>query len=85
MLWFKRKEFIRYCWFHAYGSARDTFDWEQLKNVEIPIPPLNIQNDIALVDKVIEERKEYLESMKGMIKDICPILIIGSTDEAREE
>lgn len=84
MLWFARNEFTRYCWFHAFGTARDTFEWDQMKKVEIPIPPLSIQNSIVEVFNVYNERKEYVTRLKNIIKDICPILVRGAIKEASE-
>ena len=84
MLWFARNEFVRYCWFHAFGTARDTFEWEQMQKVEIPIPPLEIQNSIVEVFNVYNERKEYVSRLKNIIKDICPLLVRGAIKEASE-
>ena len=84
MLCFARNEFVRYCWFHAFGTARDTFEWEQMKKVEIPIPPLEIQNSIVEVFNVYNERKEYVNRLKNIIKDICPLLVRGAIKEASE-
>lgn len=84
MLWFARNEFVRYCWFHAFGTARDTFEWEQMQKVEIPIPPLEIQNSIVEVFNVYNERKEYVNRLKNIIKDICPLLVRGAIKEASE-
>lgn len=84
MLWFARNEFTRYCWFHAFGTARDTFEWDQMKKVEIPIPPLSIQNSIVEVFNVYSERKEFVNRLKNIIKDICPLLVRGAIKEASE-
>lgn len=83
MMWFGRNEFIRYCTFHAFGSARDTFEWEQMCKVKIPIPSIEIQQSIVNVFKCYNERKEINEKLKQQIKDICPILIKGSIEEGR--
>ena len=40
MLWFRRTEFDRYARFHSHGSAREIFDWEEMCNVELPIPSI---------------------------------------------
>ncbi|MES3518819.1 restriction endonuclease subunit S [Mycoplasmoides gallisepticum] len=84
MLWFARNEFARYCWFHAFGTARDTFEWGQMQKVEIPIPPLEIQNSIVEVFNVYNVRKEYVNRLKNIIKDICPLLVRGAIKEASE-
>ena len=39
MMWFRRPEFDRYARFHSHGSAREIFDWDELCNVMIPLPP----------------------------------------------
>lgn len=83
MMWFGRNEFIRYCTFHAFGSARDTFEWEQMCKVKIPIPSIEIQQSIVNIYKCYCARKEINERLKNQIKDICPILIKGSIEESK--
>lgn len=82
---FERNEFNRYARFHSWGSARETFDWEEMCAVEIPIPDISIQKDIVDIFNVYKERKNINERLKSQIKDICPILIKGSIEEARKE
>lgn len=84
MLWFKRSEFVRYCKFHAYGSARDTFEWSQMCKVMIPIPSIDIQKAITNIFKCYTMRKQINEQLKNEIKNICPILIKGSVEKAKE-
>lgn len=79
---FRRSEFDRYARFHSWGSARETFDWEEMCDVEIPVPPIEIQQDIVNIYEVYLARKEITEKLKNQIKDICPILIKGSIEES---
>ena len=83
MLFFSRAEFNRYARFCSWGSARETFDWDEMRNVEIPIPDIKIQKAIAEVFSVYNARKQINEQLKVQIKDICPILIKGSLEEAQ--
>ena len=83
MMWFARGEFTRMCKYYAFGSARDNFEWSQMCSFEIPIPPIEVQESIANIYKCYEQRKEINEQLKEKIRDICPILIKGSIDEAR--
>ncbi len=83
MLWLSRKEFQRYTWFYAAGSVRDTFDYSLMSEVKIPIPPIEIQQDIVNIYEAYLTRKEINEQLKAQIKDICPILIKGSIEEAQ--
>lgn len=78
MLFLTRSEFDRYARFNSWGSARETFSWEEMCSVKIPIPPIEVQKSIAELYKVHNQRKEINEKLKAQIKDICPILIKGS-------
>ena len=82
-MFFNRTEFDRYARFHSWGSARETFTWNDLIEVEIPIPDIEIQKSIANVYSVYVKRKEINEQLKAQIKDICPILIRGSLEEGQ--
>lgn len=81
MLYFSRSEFNRYSRFNSWGSARETFDWSEMCNVEIPIPDISVQKAIAEMYTVYIARARINEQLKAQIKDICPILIRGSLEE----
>ncbi|RXZ28642.1 restriction endonuclease subunit S [Fusobacterium necrophorum] len=83
MIWFSRDEFKRSTLFFATGSVRDTFDFNLMKEVKIPIPDIKVQQSIADIYKVYKKRKEINEKLKTQIKDICKILIRGSIEEAK--
>lgn len=85
VMFFNRKEFDRYARFHSWGSARETFTWEDLENVEIPIISIKLQKYISDIYKVYTERREINEKLKEQIKSICPILIKGAMEEADRE
>ena len=77
-----RSEFNRYARFNSWGSARETFDWEEMCDVHIPIPDIEVQEYITNIFIVYQLRKEINEQLKAQIRDICPILIKGSVEEA---
>ncbi|MBE6494103.1 MAG: restriction endonuclease subunit S [Methanosphaera stadtmanae] len=81
-MWLSREEFDRYARFHSWGSARENFSFDDMKNVQIPIPNISIQEAIVDIYNVYKERKVINEKLKKQIKDICPILIKGSIEEA---
>ena len=83
MMYFTRSEFDRYARFNSWGSARETFDWNEMCNIQIPIPDIKIQQAIVDVYNVYIKRKEINEQLKSQIKDICPILIRGSLEEGK--
>ena len=80
-MYFNRPEFDRYARFNSWGSARETFDWSEMQEVEIPIPEISVQKSIANMYNVYIERKRINEQLKAQIKDICPILIRRSLEE----
>ena len=55
-----------------------------MKNVSLPIPNLEIQKSIVEIYEAYRTRKEINEKLKAQIKDICPILIKGSIEEAKK-
>lgn len=83
-LWLTRNETQRYCGFMSWGSTRDTFSYDELCKLEFPIPPLEIQKNIADVYSVYLKRKEINNKLKEKIKEICPVLIKGALDEGRK-
>ena len=82
-MFFNRTEFDRYARFHSWGSARETFTWNDLIEVKIPIPDIAIQKSIAEMYTVFNKRKKINEQLKAQIKNICPILIRGSLEEGK--
>lgn len=80
-MFFNRTEFDRYARFHSWGSARETFTWDDLIKVKIPIPEIAIQRSIADIYNVYKQRKKLGEELKAQIQNICPILIKGSIEE----
>lgn len=81
MMWFKRTEFDRYARYMSKGSAHEFFEFDDMCEVQIPIPNIEVQQSIAEIYSVYVERKKINEQLKAQIKDICPILIKGSLEE----
>lgn len=85
MLFLSRSEFDRYARFHSWGSARETFDWDEMCDVKIPLPDIKVQEAIINIYNEYWIRKGINEKLKTHIKDMCPMLIKGSIEEARKE
>ena len=85
VMFLNRSEFDRYARFHSWGSARETFTWDDLIKVKIPMVDINIQKNIVDIYTAYKERKKINEKLKEEIKNICPILIKGSIEEAQKE
>ena len=84
-MFFNRSEFDRYARFHSWGSARETFTWADLINVEIPIPDLNIQKCISNIFIAYKRRKRINDELREQLKNICAILLKGSIEDHNEE
>ncbi len=58
MMWFRRQEFDRYARFKSHGSAREVFEWDDMCNVLLPVPPIEEQRKIVAEYQAIERRIE---------------------------
>lgn len=82
MLFFNRSEFDRLARFCSWGSARETFDWGEMCDVRIPLPDLSVQRYAVELYQAWRTRIAVNDRLKAQIKDICPVLIRGSVEEA---
>ena len=81
MIWYKRSEFDRYARYMSKGSAHEFFEYEDMEDVQIPIPSFETQKAIASIYNVYKERQRIAEALKEQLKNICPVLIRGSLTE----
>ena len=76
-LYFKRTEFDRYARFISWGSARETFNWDDMCKIKMPIPSIEKQEAIVTIYQTLETRKRINEQLKESIKPLCPVLMKG--------
>ena len=81
-LWFSRPETDRYGWFASDASVRANLDLDRFYEIQIPLPSIEKQQSVANIYVAYMLRREINEQLKVQIKDICPILIKGSVEEA---
>ena len=81
----QREQFAKKVLFNSFGSSTLVFSLDDLGQVEIPVPNIEIQENIIKVYKAYQHRKAINEKLKEQIKNICPILIKGSIEEAKKE
>lgn len=81
----QREQFAKKVLFNSFGSSTLVFSLDDLGQVEIPVPNIEIQENIIKVYKAYQHRKSIKEKLKEQIKNICPILIKGSIEEAKKE
>lgn len=77
MLWFMRPEFDRYARFHSHGSAREIFAWEEMCNVELPVPPIDEQQKIVDAYQTIEHRIALKKKINENLEKQISILYIN--------
>lgn len=82
MLWFSRPETDRYGWFASDASVRANLDLDRFYEIQIPLPDTEKQQAIANIYIAYMLRREINEQLKAQIRNICPILIKGSVEEA---
>lgn len=63
MMWFSRPEFDRYARYHSHGSTRESFDWEDLCEVELPIPSIEKQREIVAQYHAVENKIKVNEQI----------------------
>ena len=79
-IFFNRPEFDRYSRFNSWGSARETFSWEDFCDIDITLPSIEqqrkyvdvylaLQNNLAAYQSKVEELKlvcdGYLDKLKS--------------------
>lgn len=70
-----RSEFDRYARFNSWGSARETFDWEELCRVQISLPPIEVQHSVVNLYRCMEEAKRIASEARTQLKTLCPALV----------
>src|SRR5690606_14515561 len=63
MLWFSRPEVDRYARYHSHGSTRESFDWEDMCNVELPIPSVEKQREIVAQYQAVANKIQVNEQI----------------------
>lgn len=74
-LLFNRPEFDRHTRFNSWGSARETFDWNEMCRVQIPLPPIDVQQAIVDVYHCMERAKQIATTAREKLKTLCPALV----------
>lgn len=59
MLWFRRPEFDRYARYKSHGSVREIFDWNELCDIDLPVPDILEQRKIVEAYKIVEDSIEF--------------------------
>lgn len=69
MMWFRRPEFDRYARFMSHGSTRETFDWSELCETELPVPSIKKQREIVAEYNVVKDRIKLNEQLNLKLEE----------------
>ena len=77
-IYFNRPEFDRYARFNSWGSARETFDWDTMCDIDIELPDLPTQQKyVDIYNSMVANQQSYergLDDLKlvcdGYIEDL---------------
>lgn len=66
-MYFNRPEFDRYSRFNSWGSAREAFSWEDMCDIEIDIPPIDVQQKVVDVYlAMVANQKAYEKGLDDL-------------------
>lgn len=66
-MYFNRPEFDRFSRYNSWGSARETFSWEDFCDIEIDLPPIEIQKKyVAIYEAMLKNQKVYEEGLEDL-------------------
>ena len=71
-----REEFDRYARFNSWGSARETFSWEELCRVSIPLLSLEVQRELVDTYTGLQCLAEDNETLIAPLTEACQAFIV---------
>lgn len=74
MMWFRRPEFDRYARFKSHGSAREIFSWEEMCDVELPVPSIEQQHKIVSEYEAVTRRIRLNEQIIAKLEETAQTL-----------
>ena len=69
MMWFRRPEFDRYARYMSHGSVRELFGWEEMCDVEFPVPSPEKQREIVKEYHTIVDRIKLNEQLNQKLEE----------------
>jgi len=69
MMWFRRPEFDRYARYMSHGSVREPFGWEEMCDIELPIPGIEKQYEIVKEYHTIIDRIALNEQFNQKLEE----------------
>lgn len=74
-VFFNRQEFDRYSRFNSWGSAREAFSWEEMCDIDIELPPIEIQQKyVDIYQGMVNNQKAYERGLEDL-KLVCDAML----------
>lgn len=74
-LWLIREDFARYMRFISCSSVRESFGFDDMCRVKIPLPPIEVQRAIVALYHCAEEARKIAKEAKEQLAQVCPAMI----------
>lgn len=75
-LFIKREEFARYCWYDAIGSARNYFRVANMQDIRIPLPSIEVQQELVNTYNGFKALAEQNEALIEPLNKACEAFIV---------
>ena len=69
MMWFRREEFDRYARYMSHGSTREVFGWDEMCDIELPVPSVEKQRELVKEYHTITDRIKLNEQLNQKLED----------------
>jgi type I restriction enzyme S subunit len=74
MMWFRRPEFDRECWFHTDADVRGGLPWELFCDIGLPIPSIEKQREIVAEYNTVVHRIKLNEQLNQKLEETAQAL-----------
>ncbi|ADF53750.1 conserved hypothetical protein [Zunongwangia profunda SM-A87] len=74
MMWFRRAEFDRNAWFYTDADVRGGLAWDAFCSIELPVPSIEKQREIAREYNVVKNRIKLNEEINQKLEETAQAL-----------
>jgi type I restriction enzyme S subunit len=75
-IYFKRFEFDRYTRYNSWGSSTEIFSWDSMCDVKIPLPSIEVQQELVDTYNGLKALAEQNEALIKPLTEACQAYII---------
>lgn len=75
---FRPAEMDRYGWFVSDSSVRSNLDWDVFCDIEIQLPPLDVQRKYVAIHQGIALKQTAEARINELMNSVCPVLVRGA-------